>query len=146
MMFIGIDASTGAARSAATAAATRTAVSPDRKSAKPNGLVRLAWIAWAGDAPIDTANASPDDACAAASPPCACLSNMITSAGSKSACSDCSAIRLVQAKASGTGLKKPKASGPRCSPTSTPVWDAVCSNRLWSAPLGRHRRTPRARC
>ena len=102
----------------ATGRATRTAVSPDRKSAKPNGLLRSAWIAVAGEAPTDTASASPDVTCASASPPWACLSNMITKAGSKSACSDCSAIRLVQAKLADSGLKKPKASGPRWMPTS----------------------------
>ena len=108
---------------------------PTGNRRKPNELLKPACIAWAGDALIDTARASPDDRCSCITAPCACLSNMMTSDGSKSGCSDCSAMRLVQAKLSEAALKKPKASGPVCRPTAVTASDMVWNNRLWSAPL-----------
>src|SRR5260370_36649099 len=92
----------------ATGRATRTAASPDRKSAKPNGLLKPACIAWAGDALIDTASASPDERDDCITAPWACLSNMMTRFGLKSGCNDCSASRLVHAQPSESVLKKPQ--------------------------------------
>src|SRR5260370_5370880 len=119
----------------ATGRATRTAPSPDRKSAKPNGLLKVPWIACATEVLIDIAKAPPVEKFACATAPCACLSNRVTRLGSKPGCSDCSANWLVQAKLPDAALKKPKASGPVCTPTWVTASDVGWNNRLWPAPL-----------
>src|ERR1700730_17570974 len=120
----------------ATGRATRTAPSPDRKSAKQNGLLKVPWIAWAGEVLTDTARASPVENCTCAAAACACLSKRITRFGSKARGSACSANWLVQAKLPDAVLKKPKASGPVCTPTCVAASDMVLKNKLRAAPPG----------
>src|SRR5260370_37010842 len=100
----------------ATGRATRTAPSPDRKSAKPNGLLKVPWIACATEVLIDSAKAPPVEKFACATAPCACLSNRGTRLGSKPGCSDCSANWLAQAKPPDAALQQPNPARPGRTP------------------------------
>ena len=118
----------------ATGRATRTAASPERKSAKPNGLLKLAWTVR-DDASIDTESPSPDIRVHLRQPALCLLVEQ----------DDQGRIEIGLQRL----LSHPARPGEACRGRAEEAegvraeldanrrrhWTSVCNSRLWSAPL-----------